>query len=116
MCCAAFIFVASIVFFMQTSVLVESSMPPQVETWKQGQTKPGIIQYTGEAVEVQLRHVTQTKMIRVSEYFKDFDSLRSGFITSKAKDILGIGQKCRENNVNKYVKQTIAGCLKVFPC
>lgn len=37
------------------------------------------------SVEEQLRHVTQIKRIRVSEFFKDFDPLRSGYITSKMK-------------------------------
>ena len=39
---------------------------------------------SAENVEDQLRHVTQIKRIRVSEFFKDFDPLRSGYITSKA--------------------------------
>ena len=38
---------------------------------------------SAETVEDQLRHVTQIKRIRVSEFFKDFDPLRSGYITSK---------------------------------
>ena len=36
-----------------------------------------------DVVENQLRHITKTKMIRVSEFFKDFDPLRSGYITSE---------------------------------
>lgn len=42
---------------------------------------------SAENVEDQLRHVTQIKRIRVSEFFKDFDPLRSGYITSKAPKI-----------------------------
>lgn len=34
-------------------------------------------------VESQLRYYVQKKMVRVSEFFKDFDSLRSGYITSE---------------------------------
>lgn len=39
-------------------------------------------------VEDKLRHVTQIKRIRVSEFFKDFDPLRSGYITSKSNDCI----------------------------
>ena len=42
---------------------------------------------SASSVEDQLRHVTQIKRIRVSEFFKDFDPLRSGYITSKNKSI-----------------------------
>ena len=37
----------------------------------------------GSAVEERLKHATQTRRIRVSEFFKDYDPLRSGFITSE---------------------------------
>ena len=42
---------------------------------------------SAENVEDQLRHVTQTKRIRVSEFFKDFDPLRSGYITSNPSSL-----------------------------
>lgn len=35
------------------------------------------------SLEERLKYITQIKRIRVSEFFKDFDPLRSGFITSK---------------------------------
>lgn len=35
------------------------------------------------SLEDRLKYITQIKRIRVSEFFKDFDPLRSGFITSK---------------------------------
>lgn len=35
------------------------------------------------SLKERLKYITQIKRIRVSEFFKDFDPLRSGFITSK---------------------------------
>lgn len=35
----------------------------------------------GANIEAKIRHTTQTKRIRVSEFFKDYDPLRSGFIS-----------------------------------
>ena len=43
---------------------------------------------SAENVEDQLRHATQMKRIRVSEFFKDFDPLRSGYITSKKSKLI----------------------------
>jgi len=34
-------------------------------------------------VENQLRYVAQKKMLRISEFFRDFDSLRSGYVTGE---------------------------------
>ena len=66
-----------------------SSNSPKGEPWKKSSKRLGIIQHTGDDVEIQLRHLTQIKMIRVSEYFKDYDPLLSGFITSKEiKDLV----------------------------
>lgn len=66
---------------------MDTSTPPEMtlDRWKQQQEKTKMMQNTRSEVnlvEKQLRHVTKTKMIRVTEFFKDFDPLRSGFITS----------------------------------
>ena len=37
-----------------------------------------------EDVEKALKSLAQIKRVRVSEFFKDFDPLRSGFITSES--------------------------------
>ena len=37
----------------------------------------------GANIEAKIRHTTQTKRIRVSEFFKDYDPLRSGFISGE---------------------------------
>lgn len=38
-----------------------------------------------EVIEDQIRTTVQLKSVRVAEFFKDFDRLRSGYVTSKAK-------------------------------
>ena len=40
------------------------------------------------SIEEKLHHSTQIKRIRVSEFFKDFDPLRSGFITCETVCVL----------------------------
>ena len=36
-----------------------------------------------EKVEDRIRHAALAKRVRTTEFFKDFDKLRSGYITSK---------------------------------
>ena len=51
--------------------------PKQNLEWKQD------IYFPVTRVENQLKYVAQKKMLRVSEFFRDFDTLRSGYVTSK---------------------------------
>ncbi len=67
---------------LQTAVLPPSS-PPLKETWKGSKVVVVPFQPSGEGIEVRLRHAAKYKRLRVTEYFKDFDPLRSGFISSK---------------------------------
>jgi len=67
---------------VQTAVLPPSS-PPLEETWKQVSKVAVPFQPSGEGIEVKLRRAAKDKRLRFTEFFKDFDSLRSGFITSK---------------------------------
>ena len=72
---------------MQTAAVGSHSTPQQFslavnqkaeqEKWQQS------MQEAVARVESQLRHIVQKKMIRVSEFFRDFDPLRSGYIPSK---------------------------------
>ena len=63
--------------------MLPPSSPPLEETWKHGSKVVVPFQQTGDGIEVRLRHAAQDKMLRVTEYFKDFDPLRSGFISSE---------------------------------
>jgi len=39
-------------------------------------------------IEDKIRQVVNTRKVRLTEYFKDFDRLRTGFITSKFEHYL----------------------------
>ena len=70
--------------------MVARSPPPQssLAVWKKEDEEKRLqreqsVQAEVRRVEAQLRHILQKKQIRVSEFFRDFDPLRSGYITSR---------------------------------
>ena len=42
-----------------------------------------VANYISENVEDRIRHAALAKRVRTTEFFKDFDKLRTGYITSK---------------------------------
>ena len=67
------------------------------------QVSPGVI-------ETNLRTLAQTKRIRVTEFFQDFDKLRSGYITGNIHLFWLDGSQMNSHQVDAY---TIG--LHLFP-